>query len=221
MSKLFPRYFEHTLLKSDATEATIEQLCKEAIEYDCHAVVVNPCFVRFASDILVDASQTIASVVGFPLGANKTSTKIAEAVAAVQDGATEVDVVANISMLADNQIAVAGHEVTAIMKELPDDIICKVIVEASLHDNSRLTEITKMVADSGAQFIKTSTGFSGGATVSQIELIRSVVGEKLKIKASGGIKTLQSARELISAGADRIGSSQTIAILQEWLQEQN
>ncbi len=211
------RRIDHTLLTPDATAAAIERLCDEAVEYHFGAVVVNPAWVAHAAMLLESSDIAVASVAGFPLGATRTDIKVAEAVGAVEDGASEIDMVAAIGLIADNSFDAARKEIETLRRKLPEDVILKVIIEASLLSRDQQVEAARAVADAGADFVKTSTGFFGGATVEQVRTLYEAVQGKIGVKASGGIRTLEQCRELLAAGASRLGTSASVQIIQQYL----
>ena len=206
---------DHTNLKPDTTEKDILKLCSEALDHNFYSVCINPIHVPLAKNILQHSNIKITTVAGFPLGANRTDIKLTEAVKAVSDGADEIDMVANIGWLKDSQFAKAEKEISDIRKNLPYNIILKVIVEGSLLTDIELTEAAKTVLNGGAQFVKTSTGFFGGATVEMVGKIRDAIGNDIEIKASGGIRTLADCCALVESGAARIGCSASVEIAKE------
>lgn len=201
------KYIDHTILKPEATAEDVHQLCKEAMEHQFAAVCVNPCYVKLAAGLLAGTKVKVATVIGFPLGANLSAVKAFEGERAALQGADEIDMVINIGaakagmwdeVLEDIKQVVAGAEGCTV----------KVIVETALLTEDEKKRVCQVVLDSGAHYIKTSTGFStGGAAVADIELFKSIVGEKIGIKASGGIRTREDAMAMIEAGATRIGTS--------------
>ncbi len=208
--------FDHTLLKPEATETQIRRLCEEAIQEGFYAVCVNPYWIPLCAQVLTGSAVAVCAVAGFPLGASRSPIKAAEAERAVRDGATEIDMVLNIGQLmAGNREAVAA-DIRAVRGAVPGAML-KVIIESALLPSSLRGEATAIVRDSGADFVKTSTGFhaAGGATVDDIALLRSVAGGRLKVKASGGIRDLATTLAMVRAGADRIGASAGVAILRE------
>ncbi|MBK7141205.1 MAG: deoxyribose-phosphate aldolase [bacterium] len=209
------RRIEQAALHSEVTEEGIERLCAEAIEYDLYAVVVNPAWVANASKRLMDSRVRLVSVVGFPLGANRTDIKVAEAVEAVLDGAHEIDMVANIGWLVANRFAEVEAEIRKVRRQIPADIVLKVIIEAGKLSDQQQSEATKAVVLGGAQFVKTSTGFFGGATVDQVNRLVASSAGQIEVKASGGIKTVADCEKLLAAGATRLGTSSGPAILRE------
>lgn len=210
---------DHTNLQPDATAADIELLCREAKDHSFFAVCINPCYVRLARNVLSGSPVKVCTVVGFPLGANASSTKQAETETALRDGAEEIDMVMNIGGFKSGQTAEVIEEIrqiVSIVKSAGAEKICKVIVESALLTSSEIERACKMVNAGGADFIKTSTGFSkaGGATVEAVNLMNRNRG-KLKVKAAGGIKDLNTALAMLYAGADRLGTSRSVAILAE------
>lgn len=209
-------FIDHTNLKQDATEADIRRLCQESIDYNFYSVCINPCYVHLAKTILQQRDKRICSVIGFPLGASKTVSKLQESMLAIQDGAHELDMVANISWIKEHKYKKLESAISEIRKNIPYNIILKVIVESSQLTDIEIREMTKVVMNSSADYIKTSTGFFGGATVSAVEIMAKTAKDKIKVKASGGIKTLSDCNKMISAGASRIGCSSSVAIVDEF-----
>lgn len=217
--KPFNKYFDHTLLKADASETHILDLCRQAMEHDFASVCVNGCNVALCADTLADSSVKVAAVVGFPLGAMSTAAKVFEASQAINDGASEIDTVINIGHLKDGKYALISSE----LRQLADlchsnGALLKVIIETCLLTDEEKVAACEVVTDSGADFIKTSTGFStGGATEEDVKLMAPNIGPDVKIKASGGIRTLDDANRFIKAGASRLGCSASVAIMAEYL----
>lgn len=210
------RRFDHAALMPETTEADIVRLCGEAREYDFHGVAVNPVWIVLARDELTGSRVKVVSVAGFPLGASTTEIKLAEAVQAVGSGAHEIDMVANIGWLVSGQAGKVEREIRELRDNLPYNVLLKVIIEAGKLDSKQLMDAVKATTDGGAQFVKTSTGFFGGATVEQVELLSRAAQGKIEVKASGGIRTLEQCRQLIEAGASRLGSSASAAIMKEY-----
>jgi len=211
------RMIDHTLLKPEATGEQIAQLCAEALTYSFASVCVNPAYVECCAELLRSSCVEVCTVIGFPLGATTTDTKVFEALRAIRDGATELDMVINIGALKSKDHELVEQEIAALARLChAGDAILKVIIEAAL-----LTEEEKVIAcelakSAGADFVKTSTGFaSGGATATDVALMRRVVGPATGVKAAGGIRTLAQALEMIAAGASRIGASASVKIIQE------
>lgn len=207
------QYIDHTNLKADATFDQIKKLVDEAVEHDFYSVCVNSSYVKFIRDYNKDIK--IAAVVGFPLGAMTKDAKVFEAKEAIRDGASEIDMVINIGRLKSEDYFYVEDEIRDI-KEAIDGNILKVIIETCLLTEDEKVKACKLALNAGADFVKTSTGFStGGATVADIKLMKEAVEGKIKVKASGGIHTRKEALALIEAGADRIGASKSIDICKE------
>ncbi len=216
MDKTLNKYFDHTLLNADATAGDIERLCAEAKEYDFYAVCVNGCNVKTAAKALAGTDIKVAAVVGFPLGASATETKTFEAIQCCEDGAAEIDMVINIGALKDGRYETVTDDIAATVASADEyGAIVKVIIEASLLTEDEIRKACELSLSAGAAFVKTSTGYKGGATVEQVALMRACVGNHAGVKASGGIRDLESCKALIEAGADRIGASASVAIMQE------
>ncbi len=205
---------DHTLLKPDATRSAIDQLCREALEYHFAAVCVNPYYVSYCARQLAPVIP-VATVVGFPLGATTMASKIGETREAIVEGASEIDMVINIGALKGGELNYVADEISAIVDATRGNI-AKVIIETALLTDEEKRTACLLAMQSGAHFVKTSTGFShSGATVADVQLMRSAVGDKLGVKASGGIRTLQDALAMVSAGANRLGTSSGVAIIKE------
>ncbi|NLI55960.1 deoxyribose-phosphate aldolase [bacterium] len=209
------RLIDHTLLKSETKIEDIKKLCEEAIKYQFYSVCINPCYVKTAKEFLKNSDIKICTVISFPLGASTIKTKIYEATEAIENGADEIDMVMNIGMFKSNRYEYIYEEISSIKKAIEYRIL-KVIIETSILSEEEKIKASEIIKKSGANFVKTSTGFSqGGATKEDVLLIRKSVGDNFGIKASGGIKTYQQAVELIKAGATRIGSSSSVKIMEE------
>ena len=207
------KYIDHTLLKSTAEPVDIERLCEEAIEYNFYAVCVNGCYVKLANSLLKNSNVKIASVVGFPLGAMSTESKNSEAENAVNDGADEIDMVINLGKLKAKEYTYIENEIRKI-KEILGDKILKVIIEASELKNEEKIIACELAEKAGADFVKTSTGFaSGGAKIEDVKLMNSAISDRMKIKASGGIRDQETAKNYIELGVSRIGTSSGISIV--------
>ncbi|MCJ7497830.1 MAG: deoxyribose-phosphate aldolase [candidate division Zixibacteria bacterium] len=212
------RMIDHTLLKPEAKPDDIRRLCGEGIKYGFASICVNPCYVKLASEELKGSKVKVCSVSGFPLGANKSELKLKEAEAGCRDGASEIDMVINIGALKSGDYRLIEKEIELILKAVGKGKILKVILETSLLTSEEKIIGAKIVKESGAHFVKTSTGFGpGGATVEDVVLLRNAVGENLGVKASGGIRDYKKALELIQAGANRIGTSAGVKIMEEYL----
>jgi deoxyribose-phosphate aldolase len=208
---------DHTLLRPDAARADMARLCDEAREFCFTSVCVNPYWVRFVAEHLADSSVNICTVVGFPLGANDARTKFAEAQLALSDGAEELDMVQNVGALRSQDLQVVRKEIedlTALAHA--HGAILKVILETSLLSHQEKITACTLAVDAKADFVKTSSGFStAGATLEDVKLMRKTVGPSTGVKASGGIRTLDALRLMVSAGANRIGTSSGVSILRE------
>ena len=207
------QYIDHTNLKADATFDDIKKLVDEAIEYDFYSVCVNSSYVKFINEYNKDVK--IAAVVGFPLGAMSKEAKVFEAKCAIEDGASEIDMVINIGRLKSKDFTYVEDEIRQIKQAIGDNIL-KVIIETCLLTDEEKVKACELSVAAGADFVKTSTGFStGGATVTDVKLMAETVGDKAKVKASGGIHTRSEALDFIEAGASRIGASKSIEICKE------
>lgn len=207
------QYIDHTVLKADATFDDIKKLVDEAVEHDFYSVCVNSSYVKFIRDY--NKEVRIASVVGFPLGTMAKEAKVFEARCAIEDGASEIDMVINIGMLKSGDYDYVEREIREIKEAIGDNVL-KVIIETCLLTDHEKVKACELSVKAGADFVKTSTGFStGGATVSDVKLMAEIVGDKAKVKASGGIHTREEALSFIEAGASRIGASKSIEICKE------
>ena len=203
---------DHTNLRPDALHSDIEILCKEAVQYKFASVCINPVYVSYAKSILKDENPKVCSVVGFPLGADSEEMKYAEARFLIFQGVDEIDMVMNIAFLKERKLDLVKNEIKKVV-EAADGNCVKVIIETSLLSQDEKALACNIVMESGAAFVKTSTGFSSsGATLEDVRLIKKVVGDRVGIKASGGIKTKNEALKLIEAGATRIGTSRGVEI---------
>ncbi|ACY47949.1 deoxyribose-phosphate aldolase [Rhodothermus marinus] len=218
------RLIDHTALKPDTTEARIRTLCEEARRYGFAAVCVNPCFVPLAAELLQGSEVAVCTVVGFPLGANRTAIKAAEAEQAIRDGAAELDMVQNIGLLKSGRLREVLEDIRAVVGVARaarppagrDRILVKVILETALLTDAEKETACRLALEAGADFVKTSTGFAGGgATVEDVALMRRVVGDRMGVKASGGIRTRAQAEALVAAGASRLGTSAGVALVQD------
>lgn len=209
------KMIDHTLLKPDAAKEDIQTICLEAKQYGFASVCIQPVWVAAASKWLEQTDVKVCTVIGFPLGANTTETKVFETKKAIEDGAHEIDMVINIGALKSEDNALVKEDIRAVVEASKGKAIVKVIIETAL-----LTEAEKILAcelakEAGADFVKTSTGFSGGgATPEDVALMRKTVGTEMGVKASGGIRNLQNATAMLEAGATRLGASAGVAILQ-------
>ena len=202
------KYIDHTILKPEAQKADIERICKEAVEHDFASVMVNPCWIPFVKEQIKGSDVLAACVVGFPLGANSTAVKVFEVKDAIANGADEVDMVINIGQLKDGNDEYVTDEIRQL-KAAAGSKTLKVIIETCLLTDDEKIRACKDVVAAGADFVKTSTGFStGGATVSDVKLMKEAVkGSSVKVKASGGVRSPEDFKAMIEAGAERIGTS--------------
>lgn len=212
------KYIDHTLLKPDATQADVDRVVQEALAHHFFSVMIQPYWVAHVHKLLQGSDVKTSTVIGFPLGANLTKIKVCEAKQAIQDGADELDMVMNIgafkggddtAVLADIQAVVAvAHEHQRLVK---------VIIETALLSKTEIKRAATIVADAGADFVKTSTGFAkGGATQEDVQLLYRTVGNRIDVKAAGGIHTSEAARKLIESGASRLGTSASMAIIENY-----
>lgn len=215
MDNQFASYIDHTLLKPEATQEEIEQLVNEAKEYKFASVCVNPYWVSFCAEKLKETSVKVCTVIGFPLGATSTETKVFETKQAVQNGAEEVDMVINIGELKAKNDSAVKKDIEAVVNAAKGSAITKVIIETSLLSDEEKVRACQLAKEAGAHFVKTSTGFSNaGATVGDVRLMRETVGPEMGVKASGGIRDYEKMKAMIDAGANRIGASSGVKIMQ-------
>ena len=210
----YNKLIDHTLLKQDAMPEQIVKLCDEAKQFDFMSVCVNPAYVPLAAECLKGSDVKVCTVIGFPLGMNLTKTKVEEAVLAVKEGATEVDMVINIGMLKAGHDDYVKEEIYEIKQAVGRNIVLKVIIESCLLNNDKIVRACLAAKAAGADFVKTSTGFStGGATVEAVKLMRETVGPEMGVKASGGVRTHEDLIAMVEAGANRIGTSSGAKII--------
>lgn len=213
--KKISSYIDHTVLAANALPADIIKLCEEAKAYNFYAVCVNGHYIKLAKEQLMGSDVKLAAVVGFPLGAASTNSKVYEAKQAILDGANEIDMVINIGMLKAGEHDFVREEISAIKQAIGNHVL-KVIIETCALTNEEKQTACQLAYEAEADFVKTSTGFgSHGATLADVQLMREVVGDKMKIKASGGIRDKKTAQQYIDAGVDRIGTSSGVKILNE------
>jgi deoxyribose-phosphate aldolase len=217
--KIVARAIDHTILKPDAVSADVIKLCDEAMAYGFAAVCINPAFVPLAAGKLVGTDVMVCTVVGFPLGVNRSDTKAAEARLAVLEGAREIDMVIWVGALKEKNYDVVEKDIAQVVKavrEANERAIVKVIIEACLLTDEEKVLACQLAESAGAHFVKTSTGFSrGGATLNDVRLMRATVGSRVNVKASGGIRTAVQAVEFIRASAARLGTSSGVSIIEE------
>ena len=205
---------DHTLLKPDATKKQIETLCQEAKDHKFFSVCVNPAWVSTVKNLLTGSDVKICTVIGFPLGATTTETKVFETKNVIDLGADEVDMVINIGALKDGNYQLVEEDIRAVVEVANHRALTKVIIETSLLTDEEKKRACELAVKAGADFVKTSTGFSGGgATAEDISLMRQTVGPHIGVKASGGVRSVQDALRVIEAGATRIGASASVAII--------
>lgn len=207
------KMIDHTILKPEATEKEVEKLCKEALEYNFASVCINPSMVEKAAEMLKGSDVKVCTVIGFPLGATTTEVKAFETEDVIKKGATEVDMVINVGKLKEGNLGYVKKDIEAVVNAAKGKALTKVIIETCLLTDEEKVTACKLSKEAGADFVKTSTGFStGGATAKDIKLMRETVGEELGVKASGGVRSLEDAELMIENGASRIGASASIAI---------
>ncbi|MEK3853092.1 deoxyribose-phosphate aldolase [Cytobacillus sp. FSL H8-0458] len=214
MTNNVAKMIDHTLLKADATKDQIEKICAEAKEYNFASVCVNPTWVKLSSDLLSGTEVKVCTVIGFPLGASTLETKAFETKNAIDNGATEVDMVINIGALKGGDNELVERDIRAVVDAAKGKALTKVIIETCLLTEEEKVRACELSVKAGADFVKTSTGFStGGATTEDIALMRKTVGPDLGVKASGGVRSAEDAQKMIEAGATRIGASSGAAIV--------
>ena len=207
------KYIDHTILKADAPKSKVQQIIDEAKKYDFMSVCINPTWVSYASQELKDSDVKVCTVIGFPLGASTSAVKAFEAKDAIANGADEIDMVINIGALKSRNLKLVEDDIKAVVEASGSKLV-KVIIETCLLTDEEKVEACQLAKLAGADFVKTSTGFStGGATIEDIELMREAVGPIMGVKASGGARTLEAAKAFIKAGATRIGTSSGVAIM--------
>lgn len=206
------KLFDHTILKADATKEAVKKVCREAVEYGFMSVCVNGFYTSFVREQLKGSGVKVCTVVGFPLGQMSTRAKAAETRIAVEDGADEIDMVINVGALKDGDYETVREDIRQV-KEACKDALLKVIIETCLLTQDEKRKACELSKEAGADFVKTSTGFSaGGATQEDVSLMRGIVGDSMGVKASGGIRDRQTAEKMLKAGASRLGTSATTAI---------
>lgn len=207
------KYIDHTMLKANANKEDIIKLCFEAKKYSFASVCVNPTWVSLAKNELIGTDVKVCTVVGFPLGATFTEVKVFETEIAIEKGAEEIDMVINIGNAKEENFTAVYDDIKAVVNSAKGKVV-KVIIETCLLTKEEIVEISKLCVKAGADFIKTSTGFStGGATVEDVKIIKDTIGDSARIKASGGIKTYEDLKNMINTGADRIGTSSGVALI--------
>lgn len=213
MTKSYASYIDHTLLKPEATKEQIQRICAEAKEYGFASVCVNPTWVSLAAAELKEVASKVCTVIGFPLGASTSATKAFETKDAIANGAGEIDMVINIGALKSKQYKAVEKDIRAVV-EAANGTLVKVIIETCLLSKEEKMKACELAVSAGADFVKTSTGFStGGATVEDVALMRQTVGPKIGVKASGGVRSLEDLESMVKAGATRIGASSGVKII--------
>lgn len=207
------KYIDHTLLKPDASQKQIVKLIEEAKEFDFASVCINPTWVAFAASELKDSNVKVCTVIGFPLGANTTEVKVFEAKNAIENGADEIDMVINVGALKSQDFVLVEKDIREVVRVSGDKVV-KVIIETCLLTEDEKIQACEIAKKAGADFVKTSTGFStGGATIADVELMKRTVGSELFVKASGGVRSYEDVVAFVNAGADRIGASSGVEIM--------
>jgi len=218
---MYNSYIDHTLLGATAKISDIKKLCDEAKQYSFKAVCVNPCYVRLAKEQLKGSNVLVATVVGFPLGANTFEMKKAEALAAIKNGADEIDMVVNVGMVKDHNWEYVRRDIEKVHNACKMNILfgkktLKVILETCYLTKEEIVEVCKIASEVGADFVKTSTGFGiGGAKVEDVKLMKESISPSMEVKASGGIRDLATLKAMVEAGATRIGCSSSVKIMEE------
>ena len=207
------KYIDHTILKATASSADVQKLCEEAIEHEFYSVCVNGCYVADAKHLLQGTDVKVAAVVGFPLGAMTTAAKVFEAREAIENGASEIDMVINVAKLKDGEFDYVENEIRLIKEAIGDNVL-KVIIETCYLTDEEKVKACELSLVAKADFVKTSTGFgTGGATYEDVKLMKSVVGDNAKVKASGGVRDKETAQKYVDLGAERLGTSSGIEIV--------
>ncbi|MCE7792530.1 deoxyribose-phosphate aldolase [Salipaludibacillus sp. CUR1] len=215
MSQSLASLIDHTLLKPETKEEQIHKLCQEAKDYQFASVCVNPTWVKKSAELLKGTGVDVCTVIGFPLGANTPETKAFETKNAIENGATEVDMVLNIGALKDKNDALVEEDMKAVAEAAKGKALTKVILETCLLTDDEKVRACEIALKAGIDFVKTSTGFStGNATVEDVKLMRKTVGDKAGVKASGGVRSLEDAQAMTDAGATRIGASAGVKIVE-------
>ncbi len=215
LTNKYAAYIDHTLLKADATKQQVLELCDEAKKYSFASVCINPTWVKTAAEALQDTDVKVCTVIGFPLGASTTEVKAYETKDAIANGAGEIDMVLNVGALQSGQLEQVQKDIEAVVEAAKGQALVKVILETSLLDDMQKRTACELAVLAGANYVKTSTGFStGGATPEDVKLMRSVVGPEIGVKASGGVRNIDDVNKMIEAGATRIGASSGVAIME-------
>jgi len=215
MTQNYAKLIDHTVLKPETTKEQIEKLCAEAKEFKFASVCVNPTWVKLCASLLKGTEVKVCTVIGFPLGANTEEVKAFETTNAIENGAGEIDMVINIGALKDQDYETVEQDIAAVVQTAKNKALVKVIIETSLLTNDEKVVACQLSVKAGADFVKTSTGFStGGATVEDVALMRKTVGPEIGVKASGGVRDLSGLEKMVEVGATRIGTSNGLTIVQ-------
>ena len=207
------KYIDHTILKATTSSADVQKLCEEAIEHEFYSVCVNGCYVADAKHLLQGTDVKVAAVVGFPLGAMTTASKVFEAKEAIENGASEIDMVINVAKLKDGEFDYVENEIRLIKEAIGNNVL-KVIIETCYLTDEEKVKACELSLVAKADYVKTSTGFgTGGATYEDVKLMKSVVGDNAKVKASGGVRDKETAQKYVDLGAERLGTSSGIEIV--------
>ena len=207
------KYIDHTILKATASSADVQKLCEEAIEHEFYSVCVNGCYVADAKHLLQGTDVKVAAVVGFPLGAMTTASKVFEAKEAIENGASEIDMVINVAKLKDGEFDYVENEIRLIKEAIGNNVL-KVIIETCYLTDEEKVKACELSLVAKADYVKTSTGFgTGGGTYEDVKLMKSVVGDNAKVKASGGVRDKETAQKYVDLGAERLGTSSGIEIV--------
>lgn len=211
-----PALIDHTMLRPEATRVDILRLCREATQYGFQVIFIPPCYTAEAVEAVAGSDVRVGIPVGFPLGGHATSVKVAEALEGVRHGAVVLDMVINVSRLKSGDLDAVRQDIAEVVRATPR-AEHKVILETCYLTDQEKTTACRLVVEAGADYVKTSTGFAaGGATVADVKLLKSAVENRAKVKASGGIRDWKTAREMLEAGADRIGTSASLKIMEQW-----
>ena len=214
-----PALIDHTMLRPEATRADVLRLCREATQYGFQVIFIPPCYTAEAVEAVAGSDVRVGIPVGFPLGGHATSVKVAEALEGVRHGAVVLDMVINVSRLKSGDLDAVRQDIAEVVRATPR-AEHKVILETCYLTDQEKTTACRLAVEAGADYVKTSTGFAaGGATVADVKLLKAAVENRAKVKASGGIRDWKTAREMLEAGADRIGTSASLKIMEEWSAE--
>ncbi|RUL57051.1 MULTISPECIES: deoxyribose-phosphate aldolase [Lysinibacillus] len=221
MTQNYAALIDHTLLKAETTQTQIEALCEEAKKYEFASVCVNPTWVNLSAQLLKGTNVKVCTVIGFPLGATTSKVKAFETTNAIEEGAGEIDMVINIGALKNGEYDFVRDDIKAVV-DAANGTLVKVIIETCLLTDEEKVKACELSVEAGADFVKTSTGFStGGATIEDVKLMRNTVGPNVGVKASGGVRSLEDMKNMVEAGATRIGASSGVAIMNGLISDSN